>query len=336
MKTLKGKGLTESDFSDVESQLKELFYQLIFKPIVDLLKPHNAQVKSAARQLKNSSNHRMLNAKYSPIVAGINSGKIQYVDGIFSGDFNAAISSALKGYGAKFNKRTATWAIMQQALPVEIVSAIKEYANTARQLHDALDGQLRKIEMNLSYEIQSNPIDATKTINKMDRQFNDQYGDALGTENLSATAKEKLNRAYAASLSPYIKRFSSEQIADLRAMVKANAEIGYRFDRLVSQIEQRYDVTQTKAEFLARQETSIFTSKARQARFGDVGITKYVWRTAQDSEVREDHRKLNGREFEYSKPPIVDEATGRRAGPGQDFNCRCIDEPMIENVLANV
>lgn len=333
LKTLKGRGIVESDFSDIEGQLRDLFKALIFDPIVELLAPKNEQVRSAARSLKNSK--VLLNAKYSPIVDGINSGRIQYVDGVFSGNFNASISSALKGYGAKFNKRNATWAIVPQALPVEVTNAVKNYAQTSRELHDALEDRLRMIEMNLSYEIQSNPIEAKKTILKMDQKFQDDYGDALGIADLSEAGKKKLARMYTESLNPYIKKFASEQIADLRSIVKTNAETGYRFDVLVERIEDRYSVSQSKAEFLARQETALFTSKARQVRFGEAGVTKYIWRTAGDSEVRESHKHLNGRTFEYSKPPIVDQASGRRANPGQDYNCRCADEPIIENVLAN-
>lgn len=334
MKTIKGQELHESDYADVQKQLRALFYTLIFQPIVKLLAPHNAQVKSAARQLKNSSNHQMRNAQYDPIVTGINSGKIQYVDGIFSGDFNAAISKALKGYGAQFNKRTATWSIVPQALPVEVIRAIKEHADVARKLHYELDDKLKNIEMTLAYGIQEHPIDAEPMVDKLDEKFQSQYGDALGVSDLSEKSKKKLAKTYVDSLKPFIKKFSSEQIADLRAIVKANAETGYRFDFLVERIQNRYDVTQSKAEFLARNETAIYVSKVRQARFGDVGITKYVWRTAGDSEVRKDHKKLNGRTFEYSKPPIVDEATGRRANAGEDYNCRCVADPVMPEVFA--
>lgn len=331
LKVLKGHALTESDYSDIEKQLKELFYQLIFKPIVDLLAPQNAQVKAAAKELKNSV---LLNAKFDPIVTGINSGKIQYVDGTFSGDFNAAISRALKSYGAQWNRQTKTFAIQPEQLPAQVTDAVAGYAETAKQLHDALEARLKTIEMELTYKIQQNPIDAQKMIEKMDKKFQKQYGDALGVGDLSEEAKNKLARMYADSLKPYIKKFGSEEINDIRALVKANAETGYRFDSLVKRIENRYDVSKTKASFLARQETALYTSAARRQRFGDVGITSYIWRTAGDAEVRADHRKLNGRVFEYSRPPVVDEATGRRDNPGQDFNCRCVDEPVLPSVLA--
>lgn len=308
-----------------------LFKRLIFDPIIELLAPQNAQVKAAKKTLKNSK--ILKNAKYDTLIAGINSGKIQYVAGSFTGDFSAALSRDLRALGAKFNKRTSAFTIVPEALPAEVLQAIKDYASTARKLHEALEDKLRNIEFTLSYEIQQNPIKADRMIEKLDKKFQDQYGDALQISDLSKESKKKLARMYSQSLSPYIKKFSDEQIKDLRAMVKANAETGYRFDTLVQRIENKFNVTQSKAEFLARNETTAYVSKARQIRFQEVGATHYVWRTSNDSNVRKDHAHLKGQTFEYSKPPIVDVATGRRGNPGTDYNCRCIDDVIISNIL---
>lgn len=334
MKTLRGYKISDSDYADMERQLKALFKKIIFDPIIDLLAPHNAQVKAAKKTLKNSK--VLYNAKYDSIVTAINAGQIQYFNGTFSGNFNATLSAALKSYGAQFNKQTKTFSIVPEALPNEVRESIKNYAARARKYHEDLEDELKNIQFSLTYQIEQFPVDTTKTIVRLDDKFQDQYGDALGIPEMSDTAQKKLSRMYLESLRPYIKKFSNEQIADLRSMVSDNAREGYRFDYLVDRIQQRYDVSMSKASFLARQETSIFVAKARQVRFGDVGITKYVWRTSHDSEVRSDHKKLDGREFEYRKPPIVDEATGRKGNPGEDYNCRCIADPVISNVLEAV
>lgn len=333
MKTLPGQALHESDYASIEKQLRALFYELVFQPVVRLLAPRNAQVRAAAKELKNSSDLR--NAKYDPIVSGIHSGRVQYVDGVFSGDFSASISRALREYGAKFNKRTGTFSIIPEALPFEVTAAAAEYAETAELLHEKLMETLNAIQHGLERAVSSNPVDASVTIGKLDKKFSDKYRDAIGTEDLSDIAKDELKEAYAAALKPYIESFSEEMISDLRGIVTENAKAGYRFDNLVTKIQNRYDVSQSKAEFLAQQETGLFMAAHRQARFGDVGIRKYIWRTAGDSTVRDSHKKLNGRVFEYSKPPVVDEATGRRANPGQDFRCRCEDEPVLPEVLTD-
>jgi SPP1 gp7 family putative phage head morphogenesis protein len=300
---------------------------------VDLLAPRNAQAKAAAKTLKNSAERR--NASFDPIVAGIHSGKIQYVDDTFTGDFNAAISRALRSYGAKFNKQTKSYSVLPQQLPAEVLEAAAEYARVAKELHDELEKRLSEIQAGLSAALSRKSVDATVTVGKMDRSFNGAYGDALGTESLSEHAKDALARKYTDSIRPYIEEFSSKMILELREAVADNAKAGYRFDNLVERLQSRYGVSQSKAEFLARNETSRFISEHRRQRFGDAGVKQYVWQTAGDTRVREDHKKLNGKIFDYAHPPIVDEASGRRANPGFDFQCRCVDSPVLPGVLVN-
>ena len=332
MKTIRGQVLRESDYADIEKQLKELFRALIFKPMIDLLAPHSAQVKAAAKGLRNSAERR--NAAFDPIVAGINSGRIQYVGEAFTGIFSAAISRALRGYGAKFNKATKAFTALPQQLPVEVLEAAKAYADAAKAVHDRLDAQLAAAQKALESDAAIH-IDGSKTIKGMDKSFDDRFGDALGTEGLSDAAKAALARRYEDSVRPYVKEFTDKMILELRGIVADNARAGHRFDRLVDGIQGRYDVSQSKAAFLARNETARFVAEHRRQRFGDAGVTSYVWSTSKDSRVREDHKKLDGRTFEYAHPPVVDEATGRRANPGGDFLCRCVDSPILPVVLVN-
>lgn len=327
MKTLKPQKLHESDYIGVQRQLEKLFYDLVFRPVVELLSPHNAQVRTAARELRN--------AIVAPVVAGIRSGRIQYVEDTFSGDFNAPISKALKSYGARYNKRLGTFTILPQDLPSEVLEAANEYADEAKKLYVALNKRLIEIERGLVGNVADNPIDARGLVVKMEIGFNKTYGEAIGREELSDRAKLELSSDYSENMELWIKNWCEEAIKDLRGEVEENAASGYRFDHLVDRIQGRFDVSKTKAEFLARQETGLFVSKHRQQRFEDAGITEYVWQTAGDSRVRKDHEHLDGKVFEYAKPPIVDVATGRRANPGCDYNCRCIDNPVLPGVLTN-
>lgn len=327
MKTLTTQPVAEKDYSDIEKQLKVLFYELIFKPIVSILAPHNAQVRAAKKDLRNAK------PSSSPVVTGLLSGKVQYEDGTFSGDFSAAISRSLRGYGAKYNKRDGTFTIVPELLPVDILEAAAEYGKAAKDLHDEVMRALDEVQSNLEKSVSDNPVDARPTVDRADDKFSKKFGDALGIDALSDSARASLAKKYSDNLKPYIRDFSDEMVADLRAMVTENAKKGYRFDHLVTRIQNRYDVSQSKAEFLAQQETSMYVSQARQVRFGEVGITRYVWDTAGDSRVRPEHKKLNGQIFEYSKPPVVD-ASGRRANPGEDFRCRCVANPILPGVTA--
>lgn len=98
---------------------------------------------------------------------------------------------------------------------------------------------------------------------------------------------------------------------------KTAAEIG-------RQIQASYNVSKSHARFIARDQMAKLNAQITQRQQTDAGITEYVWRTVGDGRVRESHRHLNGKRFKYSDPPVVDPKTGRRANPGEDYQCRCV------------
>ncbi len=104
---------------------------------------------------------------------------------------------------------------------------------------------------------------------------------------------------------------------------KTAAEIG-------RQIQEAYDVSKSHARFIARDQMAKLNAQITQRQQTDAGITEYVWRTVGDARVRESHRHLNGKRFKYSDPPVVDTKTGRRANPGEDYQCRCVALPVFD------
>ena len=153
-------------------------------------------------------------------------------------------------------------------------------------------------------------------------------------EQLSDRAKAELAETYTDNMKLWIKDFSTTMIKELRAAVQENANSGYRFDNLVERIQDRYDVAKSKAEFLGRQETSLYVSKHKEQRFTDSGITEYIWRTSGDAEVRTiphgGHKALNGRRFTFKdKAPAEFMSTGTPCNAGEDYNCRCVCDPIL-------
>lgn len=311
----------------METQLKKLFFDLIFRPVLDVILPYNAQVKAAVKEFKNASD--------KAVVSALRSGRIQYIEGVFSGDFNSSITKELKSMGAKWNKQNKTFMMLPSNLPPSVSAMANEYNGMIKKVYAELQKRLDEQQIKMEGLVDDNPVHAKSTVNKVQIGFKKSAGQALGADSdLSERGKDRLAEEYSENLKPYIQKFSDEMVSDLRGIVADSAQNGYRFDRLIERIQNRYDVSQTKAAFLARQETSILVSKHRQIRFEDVGVTRYIWRTSHDSRVRHSHDELNGREFLYSQPPITDQATGARNNPGQDYNCRCVDEPVLPGVGA--
>lgn len=104
---------------------------------------------------------------------------------------------------------------------------------------------------------------------------------------------------------------------------------GQRADQIAAAIMQTGEVTKSRANLIARTEVARAQANLSQARAEYVGATQYIWRTVGDSDVRHDHKALNGKVFSYASPPIADQRAGIRANPGTIYNCRCWAEPII-------
>ena len=104
---------------------------------------------------------------------------------------------------------------------------------------------------------------------------------------------------------------------------KTNAEIA-------RQIQASYNVSKSRARFIARGQMAKLNAQITQKQQADAGVSEYIWRTVGDGRVRESHRHLNNRRFKYSDPPVVDPKTGRRANPGEDYQCRCVALPVFD------
>jgi SPP1 gp7 family putative phage head morphogenesis protein len=97
---------------------------------------------------------------------------------------------------------------------------------------------------------------------------------------------------------------------------------------LMADIERRFDVSRSRASLIARDQTAKLASAVGRERQQAVGVTRYQWSTSGDPRVRQEHADLDGKIFEWSDPPEV--GGGRRAHPGQDFQCRCVSIPILD------
>jgi SPP1 gp7 family putative phage head morphogenesis protein len=115
-----------------------------------------------------------------------------------------------------------------------------------------------------------------------------------------------------------------------RVRVLANEALltGTRASALSAKIMETGEVAKSRANLIARTETSRTATELTRARAKYVGSTHFVWRTSNDSSVRPSHRRLDGMMFEWSNPPVCD-APDIRALPGSTFNCRCFPEVVL-------
>lgn len=125
-----------------------------------------------------------------------------------------------------------------------------------------------------------------------------------------------------------------EKLVDqVESVVGPRVFSGVRVEETMKAIQERFDVSESRAQLIARDQTNKFNAQLTQERHEDLGIDSYVWSTSRDERVRPDHAELDGETFSYDEPPVVDSRSGATANPGEDFQCRCAALPRVDAVL---
>ena len=119
------------------------------------------------------------------------------------------------------------------------------------------------------------------------------------------------------------------------------AKKGFDQEALFEMAKDRFGVSATNAKRIARDQTNKAIGDFTQARQGQLGITEYIWRTAQDERVVGDpgglyptgnsrhmnHAERDGKRFRWDSPPPD-------GHPGQAIQCRCVAQAVIPEANA--
>lgn len=142
-----------------------------------------------------------------------------------------------------------------------------------------------------------------------------------GIGGVIAQHREDLVRAVQQAAGKY-----SDELAEL---LEDDDLEGMRVEDLAKLLEERGDVAEGRARFLARDQTLKTNAAITQHRQRAAGITEYTWSTSRDEKVRPGHAKLEGERCSYDDPPVTDDETGETNNPGEDWQCRCVPIPVI-------
>ena len=123
---------------------------------------------------------------------------------------------------------------------------------------------------------------------------------------------------------------------------------------LLAQIQHLSKLSKRRAELIARDQSSKLTSLVNQARQQSIGISMYVWRTSKDERVtgkpgglypkgnkaHGNHYVMEGKYCKWDDPTVYSTDKGKtwkkrrsempKTHPGQDINCRCHSEPVVD------
>jgi SPP1 gp7 family putative phage head morphogenesis protein len=102
---------------------------------------------------------------------------------------------------------------------------------------------------------------------------------------------------------------------------------GLPYRSVADDIQERLNIAKRHARVIARDQIGKAYGDITKHRQEEIGITSYIWRTARDPRVRDDHASREGKRFRWSEPP-----TGGH--PGKAILCRCYAEPVLPDDIS--
>lgn len=112
---------------------------------------------------------------------------------------------------------------------------------------------------------------------------------------------------------------------DLEGIVRRGVMNGRSVKDIAKEIKGRYGVNDYRAKLIAQDQTLKLNSDLTRYRLQSVGVERYIWRSVQDSRVRQEHADRNGKEYTFKEG-----ANGSQ--PGQEVRCRCRAEAIWEDL----
>lgn len=156
-------------------------------------------------------------------------------------------------------------------------------------------------------------------------QFNKTFKKVLGVDPIAS--EEWLKQEMTAFVKENVDLITSipeDYFSEIEGIVMRGARAGTLTADISADIKERYGVSESRADLIARDQVSKFNGNLSQLRQQEVGISKYTWSTSHDDRVRDSHAEKDGETFSWSDPPAD---TGH---PGEDFQCRCVAIPIFD------
>lgn len=225
----------------------------------------------------------------------------------------------------------------QQTIRAELVALLRRRTDAAddseRNELQALFRRLRaKVEEPRATQLAKKFVLDGERANR--KAMNEQYKQLVKIDVFHGNrALEGVMRRRASENIDLIKSIPAELLNDVERVVMPRVLAADRVETLITDVQERFSVSDNRAQLIARDQVGKFNSQLTRVRQEGLGVNGYTWSTSRDQRVRHDHAELEGRSFLYSDPPIVDVRTGRRANPGEDFQCRCQALASVSDVL---
>ncbi len=150
---------------------------------------------------------------------------------------------------------------------------------------------------------------------------------ALGVDVFASDRKvPTLIQHFAAENAALIKTIPQDQLSRVEKLATRAITGGTTVDEFTKQLDEGFDVSERHARLIARDQVGKLNGQLNEYRQTDLGIESYIWQTAGDERVREEHQALDGKEFRWDDPP-------EEGNPGEPIQCRCTAQPNFSSIL---
>lgn len=166
-------------------------------------------------------------------------------------------------------------------------------------------------------------------VNARNRQFWRQQSEQIGRALAVELANTDIGQAVQDELRlqvELIKSLPRQAALQVHELALGAMTDGQRAAGLVDSIIALGSKTRSRAMLIARTEVGRVSGEMTKARAMTAGSDGYIWRSAEDRDVRPSHKKMNGQFVKWNEPPTLDNLTGHA---GCLPNCRCYIEPVI-------
>lgn len=166
-----------------------------------------------------------------------------------------------------------------------------------------------------------------KTTDYQKVQLKRQTTAALGVDILMPDKRlASLIEAFVDSNVGLIKNLGEKTAQGIEAKVMQAITTGTRHETLAKDLEETFLFSEKRAMLIARDQVGKAYGQANAQRQRELGVTRFIWHSVNDSRVRDEHRERNGKTYSYADPPDGEL-------PGEPVLCRCYGEPILDDIL---
>jgi SPP1 gp7 family putative phage head morphogenesis protein len=337
----------DSWFAGPSKELAEYFYRVYFLPLLEIVNP---------KKVTNAAGELFGQPKKSALQIALDSGRVQYSKGVFSGKFNIAVSNELALF-ATFDGRSNSWKAFKM-IPPEIRISIAQNIRWAETVNSEMKRKVEELSTQALARVDSLTFNIEKPVTEMLSMAKKDVLESIAVApDFTPEQWESIKSAFDERMVSNITNWHDTQITRLREMISQNMVEGMNRTAIMQHLMDEYGVTENKARFLARQETTLLSSFIQEERYTAAGVKYYIWDAVGDNRTvgkpdglypkptkgHGNHFALNGTVCRMDDPSIYAESiadakagvwkTKRSIGahethPGEEYLCRCTRRPL--------